>query len=103
MSFEDKKEIIRDLITSDGWRRDRRCKKWETYKKTIGDDVYRIQFNVYIASFDKFIPATGFGRSVWQSISSMMYQDMKIESTFDFIVISEDEIEQNQYFERLGI
>jgi hypothetical protein len=100
-SFHDRKVSLREFLLSSEWKRDARCKKWETYKLTIDGGTYRAQFNLYELTLDIWDATLG-SRGKWVNQTSMRYQDINDSTDFDFIDSCEENLEQESYLDRIG-
>ena len=107
-TYESRAQIVREFLAISGFRRDNRCKKWETYKKTVDGRIHRVKFNRSNITFDWFDSSRGV-RGSWRMIRSEYY--IHIASVLDLqfispIEVSDDmmeEIDNNDYLERMGV
>lgn len=115
-SYRAQKESIRQILLTNGWRRDGMSKKWETYKKKVDGQTFRVKFEVYGYRFDRFIPqhlrTMGGEEGRWSSISAIRY--INIHTTRDIeqslliepdsqMDMTDDDVENIVYLERLGV
>jgi hypothetical protein len=103
-SYESQAQLVRQHLSANGFRRDNRCKKWETYKKTVDGTIHRVKFGRMTFTFDWFNTAVG-ARGLWRNIRSMSYGMVRSDN-LAFIApvqMSDEETEVNEYLDRLGI
>ena len=127
------KSALRDYLISHQWRRDGRCKKWETYKKYLNGVEHRVKFNAHYATVDSFVrTADRMGNSEsdrWHNVRRMSYTQFEIVQQVETFVEgrrapepdrerprkmgrtnplstylpTQEDLDNEQYLERMGI
>ena len=124
------KSALRDYLISHQWRRDGRCKKWETYKKYLNGVEHRVKFGIHTATVDSFVKTVNrMGNSEsdrWHNVRRVYYT--RVETVEQLEIFTEgtnpnpnrermggvpnppstyqptqDDLENEQYLERMGI
>lgn len=91
-------ELISYLI-SNGWNRDNRCRTHETYKKTVGSQVFRVQLRETVFFFDSWVPDEPRGK--WVAIQHRYFDSLNSQD-FTFLEMDEEDYDHHDYLERLG-
>ena len=102
--YNSQAQVLRVFLESTGFRKDNRCKKWETWKKTVDGTIHRVKFGRMTFSFDWFNRGAG-ARGAWRQLRSMHYARVTNITDLEFISpleMSDEDREVNEYLERIG-
>ncbi len=71
-----RKEVVRMYLLENGWKKDGRCTRHETYKKKIAGVVYQVKFRGASASFDRGVLERTYQgmRTVWKNMNTEPYE-----------------------------
>jgi len=109
-----KQNIRQYLLHTDRWIRDNRCKKYETWKKTINGTTYRVQFAQYSVVLAAGLRSSAYGgKFQWRIINTNVYTDISrdydVSLFFRFLPVESsyketaEDKDNKEYLQRMGV
>ncbi len=108
-------DVVSSYLLDNGWKKDARCKKWETYKKEINGEMYQVKCKPRTLTFDKGVKRNTWDglRTNWETVNEARYDYFddftkviqflnRLPVHSDFVPTQEDK-ENETYLNRLGI
>ena len=100
------KVLLRRLLTENGWKRDGRCKKHETYKRTVDRVVFKVEFRSFYFIHAESYRERHTDRLRWRPMNRMYYEELESIENIPYIKRETQETvemrETQEYLERIG-